>query len=130
MAKGLLALSFTPKSGAVQRVRANVKQIAVATPTIAMRVAYRWAEGVMLIAKTSRVPVRFGDLRNSGLVTPDPGRMRVNLSFGSGPAAKYAVDQHENVTYKHKIGGPFYLRDPVNENAPLFYAMLAKELKK
>jgi len=130
MAKKLLAFAFNTKSGSVQKVRAAVKKQAKDTPTKAMRAAYRWAEGVMLIAKVDRVPIRYGDLRNSGMVVPDPGRLRVNLSFGSGPAAKYAIDQHENITYKHRIGGPFYLREPVMENANAFQAMLARELRK
>lgn len=51
-----------------------------------------------------------GTLRSTGRVQgPTPGKKpQVTLSFG-GPAAKYALAQHERVDFKHNLGEPRYL---------------------
>jgi hypothetical protein len=71
-------------------------------------------EEIMTDVKSSRaghgVPVDTGALRSTGLVegpevTSTP---RVTLSFG-GPAAPYALAQHERLDYQHRVGEPRYL---------------------
>jgi hypothetical protein len=88
---------------------------------------YREAEQIMTKAKTSRpgqgVPVDTGVLRSTGHVVPpdlspsSTGRVRVLLGFG-GPAAPYALAQHERLDYSHEIGEPKYLERPAIAAAP------------
>jgi hypothetical protein len=75
----------------------------------------RWiAEEIMTDVKDARpghgVPVDEGTLRDTGRVDgPSGGKNpQVSLSFG-GAAAKYALIQHEVLTYHHKIGEARYL---------------------
>jgi len=67
-------------------------------------------EEVMTDVKASRpghgVPVDEGTLRGTGRVTNVEGG--VVLSFG-GPAAPYALDQHERLEYRHTVGEARYL---------------------
>lgn len=72
-------------------------------------------EEIMTDTKDSRpgkgVPVDEGTLRSTGRVDGGTGpsvAARVELSFG-GPAAPYALIQHENMQYRHKVGEPRYL---------------------
>lgn len=68
-------------------------------------------EEIMLDVKASRpgsgVPVDRGPLRASGRVD-GPTSGRVTLSFG-GASAKYALIQHENTKYRHRVGESRYL---------------------
>lgn len=70
-------------------------------------------ETIMADVKASRpghgVPVDTGALRSTGRVTGPEGVRKavVRLSFG-GPAAPYAVKQHE-LDYRHTIGEKRYL---------------------
>lgn len=68
---------------------------------------------IMNVAKLL-VPVDQGTLRATGNVIPllAVGQPEVLLSFG-GPAAPYALVQHENLTFRHVVGGPKYLEAPV-----------------
>lgn len=64
------------------------------------------ANNIMADAKT-RVPVDQGVLRSSGYVAPpvmERGSPVVELGFG-GPAASYAVKQHEDTALNHPDGG-------------------------
>ena len=64
------------------------------------------ANNIMADAKT-RVPVDQGVLRASGYVAPpvmERGSPVVELGFG-GPAASYAVRQHEDTSLRHPDGG-------------------------
>lgn len=66
---------------------------------------------IMTDVKASRpgagVPRDKGTLANTGDVTK-VGLLEVDLSFG-GPAAPYALIQHEVTTYHHKLGESRYL---------------------
>lgn len=69
-------------------------------------------EEIMTDVKASRqgkgVPVDKGTLRSTGTVEgPDPEGV-VTLAFG-GPAAKYAITQHERTDYSHTVGESRYL---------------------
>lgn len=90
------------------------------------------AELIMTTAK-GIVPFDLGALKTSGHVDPPsvkPGdEIKVVLGFG-GPAAPYALDQHENLTYEHSAGGqPKYLQRPMEEAAPKLPAKLGASLK-
>jgi hypothetical protein len=53
------------------------------------------------------VPVDTGTLRSTGQVT-QVSPLTILLSFG-GPAAPYALIQHEETTFEHKVGEARYL---------------------
>lgn len=69
-------------------------------------------EEIMLDVKASRaghgVPVKRGILRSTGRVEGPDAKQNVELSFG-GPAAPYAVIQHETLHYHHRVGEARYL---------------------
>ena len=74
-------------------------------------------EEIMADVKNSRpgrgVPLDTGALRSTGRVeggtSAAPAALqRVELSFG-GPAAPYALIQHERLDYHHTVGEPRYL---------------------
>lgn len=71
------------------------------------------AEIVMGLSKLE-VPVREGVLRASGHVVPPvirAGTIFVQAAYG-GPAAPYALRQHEELDYHHTVGKAHYLSDP------------------
>lgn len=90
------------------------------------------AEGVMTRAKSEFVPVDLGALRSSGHVG-DPERsgdgrdVEIMLSFG-GPAAPYALVQHENLDYVHRVGEAKYLEKPLMEAVGTLAGDLADDL--
>lgn len=80
-------------------------------------------------AKENYVPVDTGNLKDSGDFDdyePNRGQTlaQIGMWFGgditreqaahgrTANAKLYALDQHENMTYKHQIGGPKYLERP------------------
>ena len=67
------------------------------------------------------VPVDLGNLKNSGVVElPKYERGRVSVTIGYGNSAvTYAVEQHENLEYRHKAGQKAkYLEDAVTQYLP------------
>ena len=77
------------------------------------------AERVMTASK-GEVPVDTGNLRGTGHVAPPVVRARavfVQAAYG-GPAAPYALDQHERLDYRHPVGKAHYLIDPFNAARP------------
>jgi hypothetical protein len=102
----------------VRSFRAAGKKIARAAR--ALRDDYGWhmraiGEEIMTDVKDARpghgVPVDKGILRSTGRVEGPTGpaaKPLVELSFG-GAAAKYALVQHEVLTFHHKIGEARYL---------------------
>ncbi len=74
------------------------------------------AEEILTDIKASRpghgVPVKEGTLRSTGMVSgglePNQRVHRVEISFG-GPAAPYALMQHERMRYRHPVGEARYL---------------------
>ena len=79
--------------------------------------AGRYAVGLTILARSvPMTPKKWGVLRGSGYVT-HPTNGVVTVGFG-GPAAAYAVVQHERMDFKHTEGGPKYLENAVNLVAP------------
>ena len=78
----------------------------------------------MTDSKENYVPVDLGELRASGHVVSDKTKLEVTLGFG-GPAGignqgntnkgdvGYAIVQHENTDYSHRVGESGYLRKPL-----------------
>lgn len=77
------------------------------------------------------VPVDTGTLRRSARVLPayKEGLLwTVEMGYG-GAASEYALDQHENPTYRHAEGKSWkYLEIPVKERIPNFEQRLAKRI--
>lgn len=106
----------------------KIKKIARDYPLKVKAVLVLKAELKMTVIKDDYVPVRDGILRGTGMVTPIPGRVAVMMSFG-GSAALYAEDQHENTTYHHTHGGPFYLKRGIEEMAATLLSDIAREAR-
>jgi len=95
-------------------------------------------EDIMTDVKTSRpgagVPKDTGVLAGSGQVE-GPTNGQVTLSFG-GAAAPYALVQHENTDYAHRLGEPRYLIrgierwQPGGVSAAKAYAEMRAEIKR
>lgn len=74
------------------------------------------AEAIMTESK-QQVPVDTGVLRSTGHVTPPEssrGHVVVTLGYG-GPAAPYAIVQHERLDFAHKVGAAKFLERPMLE---------------
>lgn len=54
--------------------------------------------------------------------------LNVDISVG-GPAAPYAVVQHEDMSFLHKVGQAKFLESTIMESAPYMLARLAKRIK-
>jgi hypothetical protein len=100
----------------IRDVREAVKRIADKHPRQVKKVLRSIAERIMTRSKRE-VPVDLGVLRGTGHVEEHPTRLQVTLIYG-GPAAPYAADQHENMSYNHTVGGPKYLSRPLMAEVP------------
>lgn len=71
-------------------------------------------------SKENFCPFRLGALRGSGVVFAED--QQVVLSYGGvgSGAEAYALEQHENLSYKHEIGGAKYLELAVIKWTPVF----------
>lgn len=82
-----------------------------------------YMEGNIIMTEAKRqTPVDTGTLRGSGFValpTIEPGRIELEIGFG-GPARSYAVEQHENLFYRHPVGNAKFLERPMNAHETLF----------
>lgn len=103
-----------------------LKQIAERFPDRVAAAIY--AEGQIEMTESKRrVPVDTGALRASGFVS-EPERVgkniSVTLSFG-GAAQTYAIVQHENLEYFHRVGQAKFLESVLNESRPYMAARIA-----
>lgn len=86
--------------------RANLGRVTVDLRRKAAGALYEIGNEVMAESKRL-VPVDTGALKGSGYVTApavDGGKIEVELGYG-GPAAQYAVRQHEDLSLRHPGGG-------------------------
>lgn len=93
-----------------------------------------YLEGNIIMGRSKGffVPVDHGPLKTSGHVQRpqlDKGGSVVVLGYG-GPAVKYAVVQHERLSYKHKVGQAKYLEVPALERAAVMDRAVADRLRK
>jgi len=92
-----------------------------------------YAEAELIMAESKKqVPVDTGTLRGTGHVEPSETKkdsVEVELGYG-GPAAPYAVVQHERLDFKHKVGKAKYLEDPFKAAAPKLPRALAERLRR
>ena len=62
-----------------------------------------WGEHVLEESQRI-VPIEEGSLQNSGTVAQSADGMTAGVGYGSGPAAPYAVKQHEDLSLRHDPG--------------------------
>lgn len=107
-----MEIRFTGQTKAARQLQVAAES---GTPAVA-HALWREANVIMTAAKQDYVPVDQGALRASGFVEPPKvlslTRVSVDMGFG-GPAAPYAVIQHEDLTLRHTVGGPKYLEIPL-----------------
>lgn len=114
----------------LKEMQDNLRGLAKEYPALVLRALYHEGEYIMTDAKNHYVPVRDGHLRNSGhVVVSQLPAIMITLGFG-GPAGigtgfktnvkavGYAVIQHENTDYAHKVGQCKYLERPMNAAIP------------
>ena len=105
--------------GGAARVAAELKGRLEAVQKAAAAAVYMGGQVIITEAK-KRAPKDVGDLRGSGYVsTPrwDSDGVMVECGFG-GSASAYALEQHENLTYRHDVGQAKYLERAVTAQAP------------
>jgi hypothetical protein len=78
-----------------------------------------------------RVPVDTGTLRDSGHVQqPERDAEGISVTMGYGGAAEdYAIVQHENLEFHHKVGQAKFLESVLQESAPYLLERIAKRIK-
>lgn len=120
-----------------REMAAKIRKAAKKFPEEARAALFAEGEYVMGRSKNEFVPVRNSILKNSGHVVMARTGLTVDLVFG-GPAKAYALAVHEHpsrhdppswkggVTFR--IGGPGYLKKPMDQEAPKMSRRLAKKL--
>lgn len=89
------------------------------------------AELIITRSKRDFVPVDLGALRDSGHAENVRRRGRdleVSLVYGDA-SAPYALIQHENPDFAHRVGSWKYLEIPLNEAIPGMDARIAAEVR-
>lgn len=87
-----------------------------------------WAEHVLGEA-VAIVPIDTAALQNSGTTAVDPDTMTAYVGFGTGPAAAYAVRQHE-VPMNHAPGRTdHYLSKPVHASEQIAEQIIARRIR-
>lgn len=92
-------------------------------------------EEAQLIFRDSQrlVPVKTGVLRASGQIIPPRKKgnnWEVVIGYG-GAASSYALEQHENLQYRHKQGkSAKYLEVPANQRASKMAESIRNRLKR
>lgn len=89
------------------------------------------ANRVMTLSKTTYVPVDQGILRSTGRVGKPKKTRRefmVELFYG-GPAATYALIQHERPDFSHTVGQWKYLETPLLREASQSGNIIAAEVR-
>jgi hypothetical protein len=92
---------------------------------------------VIMDNSVRRTPVDTGDLRRSSFVDPpttSAGGRYTNIQFGyarssADPAHPYALIQHENDDYYHRVGEAHFLLNAVYAMTPRVRALIAKLTK-
>ncbi len=103
-----------------QAAAKNAKKFAnVTAPNAVAQGVYLEGNNIMTASKR-RTPVDIGALKGSGYVTlPEMHGSRILVEAGyGGPAADYAVVQHEKTELRHEVGEAKFLEKSVDERAP------------
>lgn len=109
----------------------KLKSLGDRATTIVSAALFQEAEAIMTESK-QQCPVDTGVLRSTGHVTPPEvsgGRVVVTLGYG-GPAAPYAIVQHERLDFVHKVGRAKFLEIPMLEAVNGMEARLGAMIRK
>ena len=120
----------------IPTVIGNMKKLEKGVPLLAAAALYQEA---LIEQKESmkRTPVDVtskgggGTLRDSHETSAPYWKgkfLNVDIQVG-GPAAPYAIVQHENMTFFHKVGQAKFLESTILESAPFMLARIAKRMK-
>ena len=85
------------------RVTWNGKKVSADVAKAAVRGLRDGAEHLHTTSNQT-VPKEEGHLERSGVVDVDEIRLEASVSYGHGPAAPYALKQHEDTTLRHDEG--------------------------
>jgi hypothetical protein len=91
---------------------------------------FREAESIMADSKLE-VPVDTGALRSTGhveLPRRENSEIVVECGYG-GPATPYALRQHEELEFRHRVGKAKYLSDPFNRHTKGMDERLAADIR-
>ena len=93
--------------------------------------ALRDAAEDLLTEANKTVPLRDGDLMRSGLVDVDEQALEASVSYGHGPAAPYAVVQHERTDFRHSEGRRAkWLELTLDENRARYQQYIADQVRR
>jgi len=85
----------------------------------------------LLTEANKTVPLRDGDLMRSGLADVDEKALEASVSYGHGPAAPYAVVQHERTDFRHSEGRRAkWLELALDENRERYQRYIADQIRK
>lgn len=116
----------------INKLGRELLEIAERSGTSALSALFEEGQEIMTAAK-KRTPVDTGDLRRSGTVRQKQAKgargrdIEVTLQFG-GPAAPYALEVHENLKVKHRVGEAKFLERAVNEAARTMSVRLVRRM--
>ena len=130
-------MSMKVKISGLSKVIGNMKQLEKGVPLQAAAALYQEA---LIVQKTSmsRTPVDVttkggggGTLRDSHETSAPYWKgkfLNVDIEVG-GPAEKYAHRQHEDLTFKHKVGRAKFLESAINDAEVGMLARIAKRIE-
>ncbi|MFD3572805.1 hypothetical protein [Streptomyces sp. NPDC058644] len=108
------------------RLRWNGDAVLAATRQGAARGLRLGAEHVLEVSRR-RVPIEEATLERSGVATVDEATLTAAVSYDT----RYAVRQHEEMTYQHDAGRTAkYLELPMTEEADAVTAIIAAQMRR
>ena len=110
-----------------EELRARLSKAGAQAPVMLARLLTVEAHEIMAKSKPL-VPVDLGVLRASGKVLPPViagTAVTITMGYG-GPAAAYALVQHERLDYHHTTGQAKYLEQPFMEHVATLGARLLR----
>lgn len=116
----------------IRELQATFAKMGISFEKAMARALYLEGNIIMGKSKGFFVPVDHGPLKTSGhvqLPQMESSGPLIVLGYG-GPAVKYAVVQHERLTYKHKVGQAKYLEIPALDRAAVMDQSVAARLRK
>ena len=89
------------------------------------------AMGIIYDDSQPRVPVDTGALKRSGAIQEVDNGMKIKYhSENPKNGYNYAVIQHENTSFKHRVGQAKYLEDAIKNNMDRIEDAIVKEIVK
>lgn len=89
------------------------------------------AMGIIYDASQPLVPVDTGALKRSGVIEEVENGMKIKYhSENPKTGYNYAVIQHENMSFHHRVGQAKYLEDAIKNNIDEIERVIVEEVKK